>query len=273
MERATNEFDVMIEPDEEDPDAAEVLVDGTIGGRQYRFLLDTGAARTSVALDDYTAGFSSAEKSHSSGVFANSSDDLITVPSIEVGPISKKDFTVVRVKDRGPHVSNLIGMDFLKDSRCHFRFDERRVSVDADDDLSHGDGLQELVLDTKSHPYVAVGCGTSNAMAVWDTGAGITIVDTNFIKRVPAFFREVGESTGRDSTGAEMETPMFIMSTTMIGGAAFAPHKVAGVDLSHVNSTVEIPMDLILGFSTLSQANWLFDFPRKRWAISKRLDI
>jgi len=29
--------------------------------------------------------------------------------------------------------------------------------------------------------------------------------------------------------------------------------------------------DLILGYSTLSKANWLFDFPRKKWAISKLL--
>jgi hypothetical protein len=32
-------------------------------------------------------------------------------------------------------------------------------------------------------------------------------------------------------------------------------------------------MDLILGYNTLRQANWLFDFPRRRWAISKRLGI
>jgi len=51
----------------------------------------------------------------------------------------------------------------------------------------------------------------------------------------------------------------------------FPPHRVAGVDLSHVNSTIEVRMDMILGYGTLRKANWLFDFPRKRWAITKRL--
>jgi hypothetical protein len=37
---------LIIEPDLDDPDCAEVLVDGTVAGRPYRFLLDTGAART-----------------------------------------------------------------------------------------------------------------------------------------------------------------------------------------------------------------------------------
>lgn len=68
-----------------------------------------------------------------------------------------------------------------------------------------------------------------------------------------------------------METPLFIMTSPIIGNYAFSPHKVAGVDLSHVNSHTDIPMDLILGYTTLRQANWLFDFPRKRWAISKRV--
>lgn len=53
-----NEFKLIIVPDEEDAEAAEVLVDGTIGGNYYRFLLDTGAARSSVRFDDYTAALS-----------------------------------------------------------------------------------------------------------------------------------------------------------------------------------------------------------------------
>jgi len=95
-----------------------------------------------------------------------------------------------------------------------------------------------------------------------DTGAGITIADMGFIKKHPAFFQEAGQSSGTDSTGAKMETPMFIMAATTIGSRAFPPHKVAGVDLSQVNSTLAVPMDLVLGYSTLSQANWWFEFSR-----------
>jgi hypothetical protein len=38
-----------------------------------------------------------------------------------------------------------------------------------------------------------------------------------------------------------------------------------------VNATIEVPMDLILGYSTLNKAHWLFDFPGQRWAVLKRL--
>lgn len=262
-------FDLIIKPDEEEVEAAFVLVDGTIGGSPYRFLLDTGAARSSVTFDDYTATFDSVGLSDSSGVFAASSQDLIQVPMIELGPISKKDFTLARMKAHDPKITNLIGMDLLKDFCCHFFFDEKRVVVT--DEPEGGLLFQELMLGKKFHPYVALQFGTLKASAVWDTGAGITIADLNFIKKYPVFFQEAGASQGTDATGAKMETPLFIMASTIIGNHAFLPQKVAGVDLSHVTSTTEVPMDLILGYNTLRQANWVFDFPGKRWAISKRV--
>ena len=259
-------FDLIIKPDEEDVEAAEVLVDGTIDGHNYRFLLDTGAAKTRVVFDAYTSTFDCIEKNASSGVFAASNEDVIRVPIIELGPISKKDFPVVRMAENDPDSTNLIGMDLLKDFCCHFLFDQNKVVVQ--DEPASGLPFQELLLGKKFHPYVDVQFGTFKARAVWDTGAGITIADINFIQKYPAFFQEVGQSQGTDSTGASMEAPLFMMVSTTIGSHEFAPHKVASVDLSQVNSTTEVPMDLILGYTTLRQANWLFDFPRKRWATS-----
>jgi hypothetical protein len=261
-------FDLIIKPDEEDAEAAEVLVDGTIGGHDYRFLLDTGAAKSTVIFDEYTSAFDRIEKISSSGVFAGSDQDLIRVPFIELGPISKTGFTLVRMEASDPVRNNLIGMDLLKEYCCHFLFDENRVEVEEESEF--GSQFQELTLDSKFHPYVDVQFGMLKSKAVWDTGAGITVTDMNFVKRHPALFQWVGQSHGTDSTGTSQESPMFMMASTIIGNQEFPPYRVAGVDLSHVNSVTEIPMDLILGYNTLCQANWLFDFPRKRWAISKR---
>ncbi len=138
-----NGFDLIIVPDPEEAEAAELYVEGTVGGKPYRFLLDTGAARSRVEWDDYTAPFTSAEKNDSSGVFARSSEDIITVPDITVGPIAKKNFTLVRLGEPSSGRGNLIGMDLLKDFSCHFLFDENRVLVDEHDATSL---LQNLYL-------------------------------------------------------------------------------------------------------------------------------
>jgi hypothetical protein len=34
-----------------------------------------------------------------------------------------------------------------------------------------------------------------------------------------------------------------------------------------VNATIDVPMDLILGCSTLRHADWWLDFRRMKWAI------
>ena len=261
-------FALIIQPDDEEPEAAEVLVDGSVGGRPYRFLLDTGAAQSALLSDEYTATFAAVERRASSGVFASGSDDVIIAPSVTLGPIVRRDFPLTRLSENTPHRRNLIGMDLLKDVRCHFLFDENRVEIDGDiPDASSYD----LALDSRFHPYIPLRAGATTASAVWDTGAGITVADMGFITRHPAIFRAAGESQGTDSTGTSMATPMFVLTGGTVGEAALPPLRVAGVDLSGVNATIETPMDVIIGYNLLRTANWLMDFPRRRWAISKRL--
>src|SRR5690242_3326771 len=86
-ERRMGGFALVIQPDEEEPEAAEVLVDGSVGRRPYRFLLDTGAAKSAILSDDYTATFAAVGQHTSSGVFAGGSEDVVIAPTIAVGPI------------------------------------------------------------------------------------------------------------------------------------------------------------------------------------------
>jgi hypothetical protein len=262
---------LIIEPDEDEDEAAAILVDGAVDGHPYHFLLDTGAARTSLRYDAYTATLPRIGAHSSSGIFASGAYDLIAVPGIELGPISRSDVMLVRVPEGSSDRRNLIGMDLLRDHRCHFLFGENRVLIDPAAGAQDTRLLQPLFLDSKAHPYIEVSFGVQTATAVWDTGAGITVADASFIEHHPTHFQAVGYSTGTDSTGAEQQTPMFVMTGATIGGHSFAPQKVASVDLSAVNATIEAPMDLILGYNTLSKANWLIDFPRKTWAIMRML--
>src|SRR5689334_8901179 len=229
------EVKLIIKPDEEEVEAAEVYVDGKIDGKDYRFLFDTGAGRSSVISDHYTASLQSVGQHTSSGVFTPGSEDLITVPSIEIGPMVRRDFTLTRAAANAIGKSSLIGMDLIKDYRCHFFFNEGLVLVDSGDTTAGDYAFEPLLVDQKYHPYVDVQYGDAHAHAVWDTGASITVVDINFINKHPAFFEEVGQSAGTDSTGTTVQTPMYIMSQAVIDQHEFPPHKVAGVDLSQVN--------------------------------------
>lgn len=78
------EVNLIIRPGDEDAEAAGVFVAGKLGSRGYRFLLDTGAARSCIEYDAYTSEFPAIGINTSSGVFARGSDDLVVVPAIQL---------------------------------------------------------------------------------------------------------------------------------------------------------------------------------------------
>ncbi|SMB97655.1 retropepsin-like aspartic protease [Deinococcus hopiensis] len=260
-------FELIVQPDAEEPGAAEIFVAGVVAGRPYHFLLDTGAARTTLPYDAHTATYPTAGNHRGSGVFSAFHEDLITVPRVVLGPIVRTDMTVIRTSGQTSG-HPLIGMDLLKEHCLLFRFGERRVWVDPARFTVESSLNQELWLDKAAHPYVSVWFGALEAQAVWDTGAGITVVDLDFVREYPELFQEAGSSTGTDATGMSMSTPMFLMTAMVIGNIAFPPQRVAGVELSGVNARLERPMNLILGYNTLSRADWMFDFPQRRWGAS-----
>jgi hypothetical protein len=108
-----------------------------------------------------------------------------------------------------------------------------------------------------------------SGLACWDTGAGATVVNRDFWLGHPGLFEPIGTSAGTDGLGEQVETPLLRVAGPVIGQRAFGSHKVVAVDLSGVNSTLDYPMDLILGYPTIRQADWLFDFPARRWAVTR----
>lgn len=256
-------FDLILKFDEEDEDSAEIYVAGTIGTRPYTFLLDTGAAMTNLVWDDYTRHLPRTGEHQSSGVLGDIQNDLITIRDLKVGSLAKESFTAARLDQNHPHARSLIGMDLLKEHCCHFLFGENRVVFAP----APGDRLNDLFLDDKMHPYVPVTCDGETVPTVWDTGASLTCVDAAFIARHPDAFAPAGQSGGTDASGNSVETPLYWMRGLACGGQTFSEHKVVGLDLSFVNSRIDHPMTMILGYSTLYRANWVFDFPGRKWGI------
>jgi gag-polyprotein putative aspartyl protease len=243
-------------------------VEGTVAGRAYRFVLDTGAARTTMLADEYTTGLRSvgADKGH--GAFGAVSETLVTVTDLSVGPMHSASLNVARADGAGPG-EHLLGMDVIGRYRCHFRFADSVVDVGP----SEGGNARgaDLEIGRRGHCYVDVSWAQApgvSAYANWDSGAGITIVHEGFWLAHRELFRETGTTEGTDASGTQLRTPLLQVSGAVIGQRSFGPHKAAVVDLSAANATLERPMELILGYPTLSQADWVFDFPARKWALT-----
>lgn len=258
---------VIIEPEPDDPGAAAVLVDGTVAGRPYRFILDTGAARTQLAADDYTAALPVVGREDSSGALGGrSADPLVAVTNLAVGPLRAARLEVTRDDGGGPGIRNVLGMDVLGSHCCHFRLDAGVLDLEPP---PGGQVYSSLLTARRGHAYVDLRWPGVTARACWDTGSSVTVVNRDFWLGHPGLFKEIGSSAGTDNHGVRADTPVLMMAGPVIGARAFAPHRVVAADLSGVNRAAQYPMDLIAGYPTLRQADWLFDFPAKRWALTR----
>jgi hypothetical protein len=112
---------LVFEVDEQDSDCAIVLVEGSIASRPYRFVLDTGAARTHVVADDHLMSLTSHGQHRSSGVIGTHTEDLVLLSDLNVGPLTFADLEVVRINADQPGGRNLLGMDVI--DTCASRFD------------------------------------------------------------------------------------------------------------------------------------------------------
>jgi len=252
---------IIVVPDPETPGSADVKVDIEVGGRRYRCELDTGAARTTLVSDEYLASLPACGTDSSARAFSAHNDDLVTIPGLAVGPLSVGPVEVARVP-AGPHQRCLLGMDILGRYCCRFRFDAGILELTDSPDPA---ATLPLQVGDRGHLYLTLRWEGISASACWDSGAGITLVDQSFHRAHRRLFAEAGTTVGHDGSGASFQTPVYLMSGPMIGGVQFGPSLAAVIDMSPMNHGLLYPMDIIVGYPTYRQAEWLFDVPGRRW--------
>jgi hypothetical protein len=101
--------------------------------------------------------------------------------------------------------------------------------------------------------------------ALWDTGAGMTVVDRDWAESHPDAVTVLTEtSDGTDATGNTVAVVQGWLASCTIGGVTFPDQPGAVVDLSELNAHLAIPIHLGLGLPQISQASWYMDFPQGR---------
>ena len=122
-----NAIELIIVPDEKESEVAQIFVDGKIDGRKYRFLLDTGAANTTLAGDDYINKLESHGKTTDivfkcrTGSYSAEEEKWVISRDAFIAKLSQGFRGFVAAY-------HLLGMDFERLS-LQFCFDKRKVFV------------------------------------------------------------------------------------------------------------------------------------------------
>ena len=260
-------IDLIIKHDDELKDTAEVHVSATVDNQVVDFILDTGCSITTLFYNDFSASYKVIEQGEYSGAFGTSKKDKILVDHISLASLKKSNLNISRTPQGGNN-KNLLGMDFLGETYFELHLSDEKLIISGDKVESY---KNELTFDSGKIPFIDISFEDRVAKAVWDTGAGITIVDKAFVEVNKHLFEDAGTTTGTDSTGTSFETPVYFIKYIEIAGFKFPKHRVVPIDLAHLGPKTGRGMDFILGYSTLKLAHWAMDFKNKKWDIIKTL--
>jgi hypothetical protein len=254
--------------DPADPEAIDVWVDGSVGDTPVMFRLDTGAADCVVPLVDSTQKLTVTGVDSGVGLSGTGlGDDEVVVPRLSVGGLVIEDVAATRLVAGSP-LSPLLGMSALGRFRCEFRFSEHQLELDGHTSLDT-DNWFELTSHVGTQPMVPVDFETVVALACWDTGAGLSAVDVDFAHSHPHLFEHVRATRAVDASGVEMPSQLCRMAAFRVGGIAIESSACAVVDLGPLNAALEQPISFVLGMPAIVQADWTFDFPRRRWSVRR----
>jgi hypothetical protein len=252
-----------VEPDEEFEECAVLCVDGTVSGIPQRFVLDSGSATTQIVDPDALISAFVVGEDTAEGLFGRALVELVVLSDLTVAGLTAGGRTVHRLRSGGAGARSLLGLDVLSDHALLLHGPAATLHTTVTGGLAANLPLER---GTRGHCYLPVALpGGRVVRALWDTGAGITVVDRELVTSHPELFTALGSASGTDAMGATAVTDVCRMEAYWIADVYFSSHSVAIGNLPE-------PFKMILGYPTLCQAIWSVDLPSGRWAVS-RADI
>jgi len=248
---------VEVEPDPEIPGCGSIFVPLEVGDLVARVVLDTGSPSTTlteVPSSARAAGTGTAE-----GVFGRETVAQWLVESISLGSLRAGPLTVDLI-DRHPERHPFVGLDVIGAGPWQLDLADRTLTTDIT--MANGSGL--TVTET-GHLLSAMSWPGVRATALFDTGAGITLIDRRFTDEHPELFEAAGSTIGTDSAGVRHETDLAQVLAYEIEGIAFQGHLVAIADLPALPDQ----LDVVIGYPTIVQARWSIDIPGRQWQVER----
>jgi predicted aspartyl protease len=237
-----------------------IVVNGSIGGlHDLTMVVDTGTTRTVV--DERVAGLLAGLKGRDDALHVFGEDvatSVVTVPSLEVGPILQADLPVLTAdlgsfRQRfGLRLDALLGLDVLRDRCLTIDYVTAVISF-----ACAGRWATSVPLDADSpYPVVSASIDGARYRLLVDSGSEAIVL---FNKAVPAGtdIRALPEVSGTDLTGTRRLRAL--SSRRLSIGRQFLAEPPVFV----MNAGEKLGFDGVFGTRWLPGRQVLFDFPRR----------
>ncbi len=244
-----------------------------LGVERARCQLDSGASMSLIRDDEGSQSYPSVGRAQFSGASGQATTAaVIRVPDLRAGGIDLGAQTMVRVGMGFGARQNepaLIGITaFGRMRRLSFEFSAKRLRAGA---APWGGPAYKLYRSSQGHLILPVAINGERGLALWDTGASLTVVDPQFIREHPEGFELLGSTTIRDIANQPMRAGIFRARSLKVGLYDFEDVVVAGVDSNAFFPEIRAKRlaPAILGYNLITRADWTMDLKNGRWAASK----
>lgn len=189
--------------------------------------------------------------------------DKIQIGTLSLGAIERTNFQASRCSvQRAPKVT--LGIDFFK--KKSFGVDFLRNVLDTDPPLRRGN--EKLIIAPRGHLFINCKVEGKAVSALWDTGAGLNCVDKNYVNSNPGQFNFIRSvASGRDILGKPVAMRLLEVSQVVIQKSRFRNVRFLEMDLGPVSKALGVRIPFLLGFNTITKANWYFNLKDQSWSI------
>lgn len=250
-----------------DLNSFRIDVDIKLDGTTKRFQLDTGANNSMVAPDSQFNQYSKVGTTRLEGAAGVAIEcDLIAINEVIIDSLILTGHQFKRC-DLGEHSFNNLGMDIFNNKIFELNFKTNELFFI--DHVSSEWKLHPLTRLEKGHLKIDALIDNKPSHAVFDTGAQLTSIDSQFVEANPHLFKLIlSEEAGRDITGKPVFMKFYEMSEIIIGNVSVKNITVAAFDFKKLREYFGLNTPVIFGTNAIIQFNWLINLQSSQWAVS-----
>ncbi len=242
------------------PDAFVTEVQIEVDGKFKLFLLDTGAAGSTVLNDEQTSAYQSlnqVESKGASGIAASA--DVIQLQKIRLGNYTFRKSQIKRT-DR-----SILGLDLIGERVFEVDFQHRVLNILSEFPYRESQlAVRKLATGHFTVPLIIEKTKTD---ALFDTGADTTVIDSEYIKQNSQLFELVRSEDGYDAHGNKIPSEVYKVRQLESDILKLQDVEMAAFSFgSHMREKME-GCPIILGNNVISKAKWFFDLSSGHWGL------
>jgi hypothetical protein len=257
----------------------EFFVRAMVNGQYREFQLDTGSYMSSVLSDARTESLPQIKKIKYSGFAMIPQEcDQVKIAEFESAGFARKDVPVLRCRSGARN--NILGFDLLNGQiwSIDFSGDEfsRLPSMPADKALS----ALPIKRGPDGHLELPIRFGNISGSAIFDTGCGITVIDSQVVAANLKLFKPFTvavagkiknvDTEAIDGTGHPIKGSLYFLEGLQIGSLKLGSQLIVAFPFSEIVKNKMDSAIMIIGSNTMVAADWIFDLKNNLWTASPR---